>query len=40
VQDALASAPHYPEGNGLRLIVHRTRDLAPVRKIAAIKVAN
>lgn len=40
VQDALATAPHYPEGNGLRILVHRAGDLAPIRKIAAIKVAN
>jgi hypothetical protein len=40
VQDALANAPHYPEGNGLRLLVHRARDLAAIRKIAAIKLAN
>ena len=40
VQDALAAAPRYPEGNGLRLLVHRAGDLAAIRKIAAIKVAN
>jgi len=40
VQDALAMAPRYPEGNGLRLIVKREGDLAGIRKIAAIKVAN
>jgi uncharacterized protein DUF3788 len=40
VQDALANAPHYPEGNGLRLLVHRASDLAAIRKIAAIKLAN
>jgi hypothetical protein len=40
VQDALAAAPRYPEGNGLRLLVERAGDLAPVRKIAAIKVAS
>lgn len=40
VQDALAAAPRYPEGNGLRLLVHRAAELAPIRKIAAIKLAN
>ena len=40
VQDALAAAPHYPEGNGLRLMVEEERNLAAIRKIAAIKVAN
>lgn len=40
VADALAKAPKYPEGNGLRLVVHREADLAAICKIAAIKVAN
>ncbi len=40
VADALDAAPRYPEGNGLRLIVHRASDLAPIRKIAAIKLLN
>lgn len=40
VQNALAQAPRYPEGNGLRLLVRRASDLAAIRKIAAIKVAN
>jgi hypothetical protein len=40
VQDALATAPRYPEGNGLRFLVRRSGDLAAIRKIAAIKVAN
>lgn len=40
VQDALAAAPKYPEGNGLRLVVQRAADLPAIRKIAAIKVAN
>lgn len=40
VQDALETAPRYPEGNGLRFLVHSASDLAPIRKIAAIKVAN
>jgi len=40
VQEVLAAAPRYPEGNGLRLLVERKGNLAAVRKIAAIKVAN
>ncbi len=40
VADALAAAPHYPEGNGVRLVVERSRDLAAIRKIAAIKIAS
>jgi hypothetical protein len=40
VADALESAPRYPEGNGLRLIVRRAADLPTIRKIAAIKLAS
>ena len=40
VADALAAAPHYPEGNGVRLVVHRAGDLPAIRKIASIKLAN
>jgi hypothetical protein len=40
VADILAAAPHYPEGNGVRLVVHRAGDLPSIRKIAAIKLAN
>ena len=40
VGDTLASAPHYPEGNGVRLVVRRAGDLPAIRKIAAIKPAN
>ncbi len=40
VADALASAPRYPEGNGLRLVVYCSADLPAIRKIAAIKAAN
>jgi hypothetical protein len=40
VQDALAAAPRYPEGNGLRLLVRSAADLAGIRKIATIKVAS
>ena len=40
VQDVLAKAPHYPEGNGAQLLVRRPGDLSAIRKIAAIKLAN
>jgi hypothetical protein len=40
VSDALAAAPRYPEGNGLRLLVHRAADLPAIREIAAIKLAS
>ena len=40
VQDALAQAPRYPEGTGLRLTVNKAADLPPIRKIAEIKLAN
>jgi hypothetical protein len=37
---ALAEAPHYPEGTGLRLVVTNAADLAPIRKLAEIKLAH
>jgi hypothetical protein len=40
VKDALAAAPRYPEGNGLRLLVRSGADLAGIQKIAAIKTAS
>jgi len=40
VQDVLDNAPRYPEGNGVRLIVRRARDLDAIRIIAGIKVPN
>jgi hypothetical protein len=40
IEQALAEAPRYPEGNGLRLVVTRAADLAPIRKLAEIKLAN
>ena len=40
VADTLSAAPHYPEGNGVRLVVRRASDLPAIRKIAAIKLAN
>jgi len=33
-------APRYPEGTGLRLTVKAAKDLAPIRKLALIKLAN
>jgi hypothetical protein len=40
VADALAAAPRYPEGNGLRLVVRRAADLPAIRKIVAIRLAK
>jgi hypothetical protein len=40
VRHALATAPHYPEGTGLRLVVKSARDLPALRQLAAIKAAN
>lgn len=37
---AIAAAPRYAEGTGLRLVIRRAADLAPVRKLAEIKLAN
>jgi len=36
----LETAPHYPEGNGVRLEVKRASDLPAIRKLAQIKQAN
>jgi len=36
----LDEAPRYPEGTGLRLIVKAQKDLAAIRKLALIKLAN
>lgn len=33
-------APRYPEGTGLRLTVKSSKDLAAIRKLALIKLAN
>ncbi|HWR15614.1 MAG TPA: DUF3788 domain-containing protein [Terriglobales bacterium] len=38
--ELLAKAPRYPEGTGIRLDVKSTKDLAPVRKLAEIKLQN
>ena len=40
VVEALANAPKYPEGTGLRLTVHRASDLPAIRTLAQIKLAN
>lgn len=40
VKTQLAHAPKYPEGHGLRLTVNSNKDLAPIRSIARIKMAN
>lgn len=40
ILEALADAPHYAEGTGLRLVITRAADLAPVRKLAEIKLAH
>jgi hypothetical protein len=40
VTQAIAEAPHYAEGTGIRLIVHRPSDLLPVRTLAEIKLAS
>ncbi len=40
VARVLATAPHYPEGNGVRLEVKRASDLHAIRKLAQIKQAN
>jgi len=40
VKKALADAPRYPEGTGLRLVVRKASDLGPIREIAVIKLAN
>jgi hypothetical protein len=36
----LDEAPRYPEGTGLRLTVKSSKDLAAIRKLALIKLAN
>ena len=40
LQKAIDEAPRYPEGTGVRILVKRSADLAAVRKLAAIKLAN
>jgi hypothetical protein len=36
----IKEAPRYPEGTGVRLEVKVTRDVAVVKKLAAIKLEN
>jgi Protein of unknown function (DUF3788) len=40
VAQLIAESPRYPEGTGIRLTVHQPRDLAPIRMLAAIKLAD
>lgn len=40
VQQAIDEAPHYAEGAGIRLIVHRPTDLLPIRTLVEIKLAH
>jgi hypothetical protein len=40
VAQAIATAPKYPEGTGVRLVVKSPRSLAALKKLAAIKVGN
>jgi len=40
ILQALAEAPRYAEGTGLRLVVNKGADLAAVRKLAEIKLAH
>ncbi|MBA4137130.1 MAG: hypothetical protein C0518_07425 [Opitutus sp.] len=40
VTAALATAPKYPEGTGLRLRITSARSLPALRKLAALKAAN
>jgi hypothetical protein len=40
VVKALEDAPRYTEGTGVRLIVKETEDLAAIRKLVLVKLAN
>lgn len=40
VLKALDEAPHYAEGTGIRLMVHESKDLAPIRILTAVKLEN
>lgn len=40
VLKTLDEAPHYAEGTGIRLMVHESKDLAPIRILTAVKLAN
>jgi hypothetical protein len=40
VTQVIAESPRYPEGTGIRLLVRKPKDLAPLRRLAAIKLAT
>lgn len=40
VAEAIAGAPHYGEGTGVRLVVKKPTDLPPIRTLAEIKLDN
>ncbi len=40
VEQAIADAPRYTEGTGLRLLVKAGKDLPAIQKLVAIKLAN
>lgn len=40
VTKAIADAPRYAEGTGIRLMIRNADDLGAIRKLAAIKLAN
>jgi hypothetical protein len=40
ILDLLDEAPRYPEGTGLRIEVKNARELAAIKKLAVIKIAN
>ena len=40
VLKALDEAPRYPEGTGLRLVVSKEKDLAAIRALTLVKLAN
>jgi hypothetical protein len=40
VLKALDEAPHYAEGTGVRLMVHTSKDLSPIRILTVVKLAN
>jgi hypothetical protein len=40
ITNAIDEAPRYPEGTGVRLVVKRISDLAGIKQLAAIKLAN
>jgi hypothetical protein len=37
---ALDEAPRYAEGTGLRLVVSKLKDLAPIHTLTEVKLAN